>query len=223
MKSKGVVFKSRDYTGSAEPPATVLEDQSRFKNHGTFSEDGEPDWVRLPTGLWVIDGNGQDESIDCGNDNSLAPLLQGSLEFWFYPHSLSVAQYLIDKDINAGALYAMVAQSDATMDSYITANGSKKVENIPISLTTWAHWFLTWSKPANNTVLFKNGDIVGETSLAGETPTDIGQELFIGARSDAPTSSNLNGRMVFIRIRSRAFSAPEVASRFQAKRHWFGI
>jgi len=65
MKTGGIVFKSERSIG-AEPAATVLEDVSRFGNDGSMTT-AKPDWVRLPSGFWVMDFNGSDAVVDVGD------------------------------------------------------------------------------------------------------------------------------------------------------------
>ena len=62
-KSTGLVFDSAHQPGLAEPPAATLKDYSRWGNDGTFGGAGAPDWVRLPSGLWVLEVNGDDDYI----------------------------------------------------------------------------------------------------------------------------------------------------------------
>lgn len=65
-KATGYAFKSRDYVGTVEPPATVLEDESRFGNNGSMTT-AKPDLVQLPSGLWVYSYNGTDAVVDVGD------------------------------------------------------------------------------------------------------------------------------------------------------------
>lgn len=109
FKSTGLVFKSRDYIGSVEPPATVLEDESRFGNNGSMTT-AKPDLVQLPSGLWVFSYNGTDAVVDVGNlkRNIKAVCL------WIYPDNHTRA--LLDLD---GGTHSI--EIDANSD--ITATG----------------------------------------------------------------------------------------------------
>ncbi|MBA7662294.1 hypothetical protein ES703_70322 [subsurface metagenome] len=42
MKTTGLVFSMRSYTGEVSPPATVLEDESRYGSNGDFKSSGHP-------------------------------------------------------------------------------------------------------------------------------------------------------------------------------------
>lgn len=63
MKTTGLVLKSRDYRTIVEPPA-ALEDESRFRNDGVFTN---VTWVRLPSGLWVMEFNGSSSRVTIPN------------------------------------------------------------------------------------------------------------------------------------------------------------
>ena len=86
MKSTGIVFKSRKYRTAVAPPAVILEDESRWGNDGAFLGPGEPDWVQLPSGLWVKSFDGTNDYIDFGN-----PLFtrnqKGAFSVWFNTNS----------------------------------------------------------------------------------------------------------------------------------------
>ena len=95
MKSTGLVFKSRDYIGSAEPPATVLEDEIR--GHNGSMTTGKPDLVQLPSGLWVYSYNGADAVVDVGDleRNVRAVCL------WIYPDDNTTRSIL---DLDGGTI-----------------------------------------------------------------------------------------------------------------------
>ena len=52
-------------------PADVLRDLSRFGNDGAFLGAGEPAWVQLKTGKWVLKFDGNNDSVDLGAGTSL--------------------------------------------------------------------------------------------------------------------------------------------------------
>lgn len=94
MKITGYAFRSRDYIGSAEPPATVLEDKSSFGNNGSMV-DGKPDLVQRPSGLWVYSYNGIDAVIDVGDiGRSIKTVL-----LWIYPDDNTLRSIL---DLDGG-------------------------------------------------------------------------------------------------------------------------
>ena len=60
MKSKNIIFESkrvRSTFGLNSFNPLLLEDISRYKNHGTITG---ATWVRLPSGLWVLSFDGND-------------------------------------------------------------------------------------------------------------------------------------------------------------------
>jgi len=109
MKSTGLVFKSRDYIRSAEPPATVLEDEIRG-HHGSMTT-GKPDLVRHSSGLWVFSYNGTDAVVDVGD---LERNVRG-ICLWIYPDD-NTERSILDLDAGTHSL-----ELDASGD--LTATG----------------------------------------------------------------------------------------------------
>ncbi len=57
-----------------------IYDRSPYGNHGTITGAV---WKRLPSGLWVLNFDGSDDRVDCGDDPSLSPGLgDWSISVW---------------------------------------------------------------------------------------------------------------------------------------------
>lgn len=92
MKVTDYGFTARLYRGDSTPP-DALEDISRYSNDGSFKGAGEPDWIQMPSGLWVMSFDGSDDVItvgDCGIDTK-------TFLAWIYPDD-NTTRSIIDLD-----------------------------------------------------------------------------------------------------------------------------
>ncbi len=235
MKSTGLVFKSRSYIGSVEPPATVLEDESRYGNNGTFRASGEPNWVKNEAGFWVLDHDGSDDYVDIGAKIT-AGLPQITIIVWANPTDRS-ADYYILGDYNAPTDNSVVfgisdfashGGTDETWRLYCSLKGDDSARIEPVADTefaygSWYQWAVTW-----DTVTYKafvnavQDDEVAYADAAGLEKTTT-QNLAIGAYQPADNKGQWKGRILPIIIYDWAVPIEVIAANFQANRHWFGI
>lgn len=80
----GRIWAARSFIGDVEPPATAVEDISRFGNDGSMTT-AKPDWVQLDTGLWVLDFNGTDAVVDVG---AVGQDMQ-TVVMWIFPDDIT--------------------------------------------------------------------------------------------------------------------------------------
>lgn len=241
MKSSGVVFSSRSYIGSAEPPATVLEDTSRFGNDGAFLSAGNPDWIQLPSGFWVMDFDGSDY-VDLGSTFQSLGRTSHSWEVWVKPDDGQPAgeeDFIGNQKAGNTEIWILSLTTAGKIQFQLRANNNdaRALTNAAVFSDGQAPW--TQIIPvADSTiggvgglVIYANGEVQaldaginGDTSgitFADFTPAD---NLYIGAKNNNGTDQfHLNGLMVSIRFIQYAVSAEEAAARFQANRHWFGV
>ena len=222
MKSTGYVLKPRDYIGSAEPPATVLEDESRFGNDGAFLGDGEPDWIRLPSGLWVLRYDGSDDIIDCGTALSLSP---AKITTMAWIKTSRASQDILHRYVGAGDQRAYDLFIDGTK-LYLAANpdGESGSETLIASDTAvngnvWT--YVTATSDGSNLNLYVNG-VVDATpvAFANDIHPSTGT-LYIGKANY--TGVEYLGDMALPKIRNYAMLGDSIAAIFQAERHWFGV
>ncbi len=228
-KSKGLVLSGRDYTGSAEPPATILEDESREENDGAFLGAGEPDWVQLPSGLWVMNFDNANDYVTFGNILAFERTDPFSIEVWAKPSSVSL-DTLVAKQDTAGNLYIgyhfyihntklKLSMADDNGDALRVAGDTAILNN------TRGHFVVTYdgSSTAAGLILYVNGaaetpDVEAEalaSTMVSTTP------LLLGDRGAHGTF--YGGQMRPPKIWNRALPPEIVAARFQNGRHWFGI
>jgi len=68
--AKGLTFSAQKYFSHdsvAAPPDALVKDISRYRNDGVFLGAGEPNWVRLLSGLWVMVFDGLNDIATIGN------------------------------------------------------------------------------------------------------------------------------------------------------------
>ena len=187
-KATGYAFKSRDYIGSVEPPATVLEDESRFGNNGSMVT-AKPDLVQLPSGLWVFSYNGTDAVVDVGDIGR--PVKTVCL--WIYPDD-NTTRSILDLD---GGTHSL--ELDGSGD--LTATG--------------------WTAPTRyvNAVVANAVAQSAWSFIAVTTATAIDvSDLHLGKEA-----SYFDGYQALYKMLEYAVSAGQIASIYQAERHWFGV
>lgn len=225
MKATGLVFKSRDYIGTAEPPATVLEDESRFGNDGAFLGAGQPNWVQLPSGLWVTSFDATDDVITVPDNDSLDfGAGDFTLSIWYKATNISIIRNLIYKVDPGAPLSGYVLRMLATnvIIFYITGSGAGgKIKNSNTIITdgAWHHLAAT-RRSETNLALFLDG--AGDGSRADADVGDLctsATDLLIGAGGGQVTDGTISG----VKIYNRALAPEEIAAHYQATRHWFGV
>lgn len=236
MRSTGLMFKSRDYIGPVEPPATVLEDESRWGNNGTFLAADNPDWVQLPSGLWVMDFDGSDH-VDI--TDSLTPMASNKTGTWLIcvkPDDATPATYeaLISfGDTDANEFIVLSVHPDGYLNAACNAGGAGKwtllTSAVAFSNNTWALVGITHN--GIQPTLYVNGVAPAQSFsaeadktvwFAGATGLDNG---FLGKVSsyNAPNQVYLNGCLVCFKMYNYVLPAEVMAAIFQAERHWFGV
>lgn len=161
----------------------------------------------------AIKFDGIDDYVTIPHDPTLAPLVQGAIEFWVNPEHQAVGKYIIDKGLNVNGLYGFIFQPDDTLDFLFYANGRKGIAHIPLSIDTWTHIIVTWNIADNKIVMYFNGEEVGTTSLEGDTPSDVGEPLNFGSRSDIVVGY-FKGLLDEIRLYSQSLTPTQVLWRY---------
>lgn len=208
-KSTGYVFKARRYRGSAEPPATVLEDESRFGSNGAFKGDGEPDWVRNDAGFWVMDFDGDNDYVTHG----VTQPSEGTFECWARFDILSSTKGASQSIISP--LFLNVANDLITLYGVAFHNFAGSTPTID----TYYHYTLTWTDKTDVTTskLFINA---AEKSGSGGSGTFVLWN-YLGGGSTA--AYLLNGKLSPPKFKNYPLSAGEIKQVFETERLWFGI
>jgi len=193
---KELAFGTRNYyslDSLVEPPTTVVEDISRWKNDGSMT-NGKPDLVRLASGLWVWSFNGSDAVIDVGDvtggGNTRA--IKSAL-CWIYPDD-NTTRSIMDLD---GGTHSL--ELDGSGD--LTATGWSTPTRYVNAAVANAVTVSVWSFIAVTTATaFDASDF------------DIGKE-----------ASYFDGYITIVRLYEEQLSASLIMQTFQKERHYFGV
>lgn len=227
MKSTGLVFKSRDYIGSAEPPAIVLEDESRFGNDGAFLGDGEPDWVQLSSGLWVMSFDDTDDEVALGTDPSLYILGDITVLAWVYFTGTASNEPHIYHNGNAEAGGTLMRVGSTNKVRFLHNVGSDlyylvELASNSITSSVWTHVVLTYEGAITTLSGYLDGVLKGtDTTTSAGTTAQV--EPKIGAPASVAAVRHWGGYITLIRIYNYTFSASQIKKIFEAERHWFGV
>lgn len=224
MKSTGLVLKSRNYTGSVEPPATVLEDESRWGNDGAVG-DGHPDWVRLPSGLWVMSFDGVNDRVDFGNPSSLQSTGDHTILCWIKPILTGVGMITLNKDgVMGDRGWFLRILTTAKVRHYISIDGTASAyftTTAVLSNNTWV--FLSATYDGISLETYFNG-VNQAGTLTGAVPTtkyNSSVNFLLGEGSNGLL--DFEGLIALPHFYSRALSVTEIGKHFTAERAWFGV
>ena len=140
FKTSGLVLDMAHQPGLTEPHATAPDDYSSHNQTITFKGNGEPDWVRLATGLWAMRFNatGTDDYVNCGNAKSLDDYVAVTYLAWIRPAlEFGAATYQIF-DKRDGGNIAPTFLWHITNHLYLFASGTVATGTITsLSADTW--------------------------------------------------------------------------------------
>lgn len=208
-----------------------IYDRSPYGNIGTITG---ATWVRLPSGLWCLSFDGDDDYVDCGSPAAFDLTGEFSLEAWVYTRDNTLAgQGVLMKDRAASdhRAYGLKFYGD---DLYFSVFSEKSGTDYfsmqwadQMSNNTWHHVVGTWDGGLTTASLgmYING-------VSGGTPQEIGDfvaleavpdPLVIGYRKRPTPDQFLNGMVALPRVYNRALSAAEVQHHFSQGKHLFGV
>jgi hypothetical protein len=221
-KFSGLVFDSGILWGSSAltPSTTTLYDRSRFKNNGTFKASGEPAWVQLSSGLWVLNFDGSNDYIDCGTNASVYPLVL-TFSLWLSPSSVPFSGYpraftnASDGGLNGFGING--TNGNSYVDIYF-ANGTTGYGNPSTTLVANAWYFIAGTFDGTNYVIYQNNTIRG--TAAGGIAKDAANHLYIGR---AQSGSTWNGRIALPKLWNYALSQSQINRLFDMERGWFNV
>jgi hypothetical protein len=225
MKYSALMLDSRPSL-DVEPSATLLLDSSRRHANGTFVGSGKPDWIRLPSGLWVMRFNGSDASISFTDSAYFDSILIGSFSFcsWLNFPQLSATSMSIFRKRSGANGYAFYHDSSAYI-SLVTGNGSASAftaATTALKAGIWQFWLITLIKISPfYAYIYCNG--VDVTSSHGAHASIAIPNLALYLGSTQGSASFFRGDMALPRIWNRALSTTEILAIFNNERAWFGV
>jgi hypothetical protein len=213
MKNTGLVFGAAPIVsppGSAAPPS-ILKDQSRYKNDGTFTN---VTWSQLPSGLWVMNFNGATSKVTITNSDSNRKLTT----------KLSVVIWAL---ISAAGRQVFLYKAQGALIQYGLEVSTGWRSELPASWTTagavsslgrWRFFCGTFdsSLGSDNAKIFVNATQTGQaTSAVALTSTTYNITLGEWA------GFYLTGSLALPRIFNYALSADQISRIYEAERRWF--
>jgi len=225
MKYSGLMLDSRPSL-LVEPSATLLLDSSRRHANGSFAGSGDPDWIRLPSGLWAMRFNGTSSSISFTDSAYFDSILTGSFSFcaWLKLPNLSASSMSIFRKRNGANGFCMYHDSSAYIN-FVTGNGSVSAftaSYTAIKAGIWQFWLITYINTSPfYAYIYCNGVDVTSSHQAHPSIAIPNLGLYLGSTQGA--ASFFCGDMALPRIWSRTLSTTEIFAIFNNERAWFGV
>ena len=218
MKSTGLVYEMRRYTGEAIPPLTVLEDASRYGSDGNFQASGHPAWVRQPSGLWELD-------FDSGTPDYIEiPASFTQLDFTSENFSVIVRVKFDDLDtdmvlLNRGGLnadgYRFFVVSDGKINIRTFQSGAGQVTASAAGVVTTATWFtLGCTRNGVDCKVYKDGVDVNDVAGTHTDPLTSARTAKIGVHDNLATLP-IDGKIAYLAIWNYALSVEQHAAYHQ--------
>lgn len=220
----------------AEPHPTKLDNFAcNPKVYGIFKSNGEPDWIQLASGLWVLDGDG-DDYITIVRDASLLVGSTISVLAWVYG-TVGSSDYAIGHwDDNNQGSWAIGSYDAAPSpmivvlsdDGTFTA-GHRKYYRGSVNgfeATVWHHLAFTFN--AGTLTLYVDGVAdpspvkTYDDAIVGLHPSTADATLFCILNTGVP-SNYYTGRLALPRIYDYVLTAAQIEEHFNAERNWFGV
>jgi len=197
-------------------------DRSPCANLGTITG---ATWKRLPSSLWCLDFDGQDDSISLGTPGSLDITGDITICAWAYPASLpsetgnfTVFSKTQTLTTNGYELWLRTSDRiDFFTNQAATYQSSSSDDNV-ITKEEWQHLAVTRRGATAN--LYRNAVDVTNTQGTHLAPTPAGQTAQVGRMGG---SYPFHGRIALVLVYNRALSALEVRHLFDCEKHLFGV
>lgn len=218
-----------------EPSATQLYDYSRYGNHGTFKGDGEPDWVQLASGIWVMDFDGTDDHVTISDSASMNWTNKLSVVCWVNHDDVSIAgsATILAKYVTATAnrewnFFKVSTIGDLQINfgdpNDGTAEGSQRTDAAHLLDTTW--YLVGFTFDAGTVVIYVNGVAVASTATTVPVSLFNGTaDLFCGSR--VVGEDEWKGLLTLPRIYNRVLGATKLGtgdgSIYKAEKGWLGL
>jgi len=219
MKTTGSVF---DAERSIDVEPDELYDRSRYGHVCTSLTPGsEPAWVQLPSGLWVMDFDGDNDYVDLGNDVSLYPL-EMSAGIWIWTEGIQPKgssspfycgtrpwMFLVD---GSGENITARVETTPTGGLYPTPDYT------PLPYNQWNLIFFTWKRPTLNFYL----NAVLEATGARDEPLTFAR-IGVKLGQQANDATSFKGKEALPRVWNYALTAGQIKNLFESERHLFGV
>ncbi len=222
MKTRGIVFEAERSLRS-EPAATVLADVSRYGTDGTITT---ANWVRLPSGLWVLDFNSATpDYVEITPTPTQLDFTSEDLTLlvWANIDAVGARKRIIDRGLVNSDGYEFFIDSNNLI--YFRTNQAAAFQESysATPLTVAGGWYhIAFTRSGASAIPYLNG--VNDANIVGAhvNPVSSSRTVKIGIADDL-TSTPFEGRMSLFKIWNYALSAGQILNIFNAERSFFGV
>ncbi len=193
-------------------------DRSPYGNIGTITGAV---WKRLASGLWVLDFDGGDDFVNCGNSLSLDAIGAITITAWIKPgvdFTTGTFYQIVDKR-NGGIAPTLLWHGTSHLTFYA---GTSAAVGATTSLTggVWYHIAGTLIDGTNNGKIFINGQ---DDTTSTDTATFVTNTANLQIGRVVGDGNWFNGGIALLRMYNRALSALEINNHFKREKHLFGV
>jgi hypothetical protein len=228
MRSSGVLFDCGLWTDpQIEPHATILYDQSRYGNDGTFKADGEPNWV-WDGKCWVMDFDGSDDKVTIAAHRSLQTVHELTIAFWL---RLDTAYDSTNLGFASHGSYShpwnIATNGDARVWSQFRDSGGTSrngtLTNTYVASTTGAWWHLVFTLDSGWCGAYVNGQLENlENQSAYFTELNVYNEnMYIGCY-EGPNLT-FDGQVANFKYYNYALNLDEINKIYGSERYLLGV
>jgi hypothetical protein len=200
-----------------------IYDRSPYGNHGTITG---AIWKKLPSGLWCLSFDGNDDYIDCGSGASLAfdEVQSFSILLWMKaPATGHATEY--PRLVRKGNNYYIYKYPGQNKCYFSIHDGAHLGSCQPTGMwdDRWHHLVMVVDRSAQQLYGYVDGWLDAydsDISNVGDG-SGLSDHLFLG--SDEAINHDLYGFIGRVSIYNRALSALEIQNRFNREKHLFGV
>ncbi len=196
----------------------IILDNSPYGNHGTITG---ATWVRLPSGLWVLDLDGTDDLINCGNNVSLQ-LQNFTAKIWVRFDAVEICAIFSKDAMNTGlGGWEFIQDAGGRISAIISDDAAYDYAPGNVGDVTTGIWYhLVMTVDASWVIVYING--VQTTYIARTKTISYANSLKIGEAS-VGASYALNGQIVLAEHLSSVWTGAQVLDSKNQEHHLFGV
>jgi len=200
--------------------ASKIYDRSPYGNNGTIMG---ATWVRLPSGLWYLSFDGQDDYVDCGMSDALNFTSEDfTIKAWIKCDNFAVENAIFQKGAWISEGYFFQVTTSRRLDFYTIQAGPARQRTFGdqnVQANTWHHCVASRSGVSVKLYLDTGEDIKTAGTHLDPDPTD--QPARIGLRDDG--GNDMAGCIALLEVWNRAWTTLDVEKSFDREKHLFGV
>jgi hypothetical protein len=202
--------------GQQDAKSGVIKDKSGFGNHGTITG---ATWVRLSSGLWVLNFDGIDDTVNCGSRVSLNILSSFTLLAWIKkPAHQNTWITILSKGSYGWSYNLFIADTNKLFGGFYGV-GVGSADILP--LNQWTLVGIVFDDTADTMAIITNDKVEVSSGITLTPQEHSAESFFIG--SDNGVGNFLLAQLALARVYSRSLSASKIAVIYQNERQLFGV